>query len=98
MVGVFPYGFALLAIVPTLTLAGLSYDSAIGRIELENIVEDLVREKRLVLVKGTHALGLNSLFYIRFVYLDVRHIPHCTTSIHPRVPVSVLCIQSRFWC
>jgi hypothetical protein len=40
-------------------------------------------------------LGLNSLFYIRFVYLDVRNLPHSTTTIHHRVSVSVLCIQSR---
>jgi hypothetical protein len=73
-------------------------DSTAGCIELEYIVVDLVREKRLELVNGTHALSLNSLFYIRFVYLDVRHLPRSTTTTHPRVPVSVLCIQSRFWC
>jgi hypothetical protein len=51
-------------------------DSATGRIEPEYIVIDLVREKCLELEKGTYVLGLNSLFYIRFVYLDVRHLPH----------------------
>jgi hypothetical protein len=73
-------------------------DSAIGRIELEYIVVDLVREKRLELVNGDHVLGLNYPFYIRFVYLYVRHLPHDTTTSYHRVPVIVLCIQSRFRC
>jgi hypothetical protein len=66
--------------------------------ELEYIVVDLVRKKRLELVKGTHVLGLSSLFSISFVYLDVRHLRHSTTTSYLRVPVSVLCIQSRFRC
>jgi hypothetical protein len=49
--------------------------------ELEYKVVDLVREKRLELVKVTHVLGLNSLFSIRFVYLDVRHLPRSTTLV-----------------
>jgi hypothetical protein len=64
----------------------LTDDSATGRIKLPYIVVDLVREKRLELVKCPHVLGLNSLFYIRFVYLDIRHLPHSINTIHPRVP------------
>jgi hypothetical protein len=74
-------------------------DSTAGCIELEYIVVDLVREKRLELVNGTHVLGLNSLLPTRFVYSYIRHLPHITTtSYYPRMPVSVLCIQSRFCC
>ena len=43
-------------------------DSTAGHIELEYIVVDLVREKRLELVNGTHVLGLNSLLSISLVY------------------------------
>jgi hypothetical protein len=102
MVGVFPLGFSPLPSYSGQLLAWpachLTDDSATGRIKLEYIVVDIAREKRLELVKGMHALGLKFLFYIRFVYLDVRHLPHSTTNIHPRVLVSVLCIQSRFRC
>ena len=73
-------------------------DSTAGHIELEYIVVDLVREKRLELVKGTHVLGLNSLLPISLVYSDIRHLPHSITTRYPRVPVCVLCIQSRNRC
>ena len=48
-------------------------DSTAGHIELEYIVVDLVREKRLELVNGTHVLGLNSLLSISLVYPYIRH-------------------------
>jgi hypothetical protein len=50
-------------------------DSTAGCIELEDIVVDLVREKRLELVNGTHVLGLNSLLSISLVYLYIRYPP-----------------------
>ena len=73
-------------------------DSTAGHIELEYIVVDLVREKRLELVNGTHVLGLNSLLSISLVYSYIRHLPHSITTRYPRVPVCVLCIQSRNRC
>jgi hypothetical protein len=48
---------------------------ATGRIELEYIVVDSVREKRLALVNGTHVLGLNSILVISLVYPYIRHPP-----------------------
>ena len=50
-------------------------DSTAGHIELEYIVVDLVREKRLELVNGTHVLGLNSLLSISLVYPDIHLNP-----------------------
>jgi hypothetical protein len=50
-------------------------DRTAGCIELEYIAVDLVREKRLELVNGTHVLGLNSLLSISLVYLYIRHPP-----------------------
>jgi hypothetical protein len=76
----------------------LTDGSATGRIELEYIVVDLVRERRLELVNGTHVLGLNSLLVISLVYPYIRNRPHSATTSNPRVPVSVLCIQSRYRC
>ena len=42
-------------------------DSTAGLIELDYIVVDLVREKRLDLVNGTHVLGLKYLLPISLV-------------------------------
>ena len=50
-------------------------DSTAGHIELEYIVVDLVREKRLELVNGTHVLGLNYLLPVSLVYPYIRHPP-----------------------
>ena len=50
-------------------------DSTAGHIELEYIVVDLVREKLLELVYGTHVLGLNYLLSVRLVYSYIRHPP-----------------------
>jgi hypothetical protein len=50
-------------------------DSTAGCIELEYLVLDLVRAKRLELVNGTHVLGLNSLLSISLGYIYIRHPP-----------------------
>jgi hypothetical protein len=65
---------------------------------LEYIVVDTVREKRLELVNGPHVLGLNSSFVISLVYTYIRHPPHSISTRYLRVPVSVLCLQSRYRC
>jgi hypothetical protein len=48
---------------------------------------DLVKEKRLELLNGTHVFGLNSLLSIRHVCPYIRHLPHSVTTRYPRVPV-----------
>jgi hypothetical protein len=65
-------------------------DSAICCIDLENIVVDLVREKGLELVNGTHDLGLNSLLAIRLVYPYIRPLPHSINTRYPRVRVCAM--------
>jgi hypothetical protein len=50
-------------------------DSTAGCIELEYIVVDLVREKRLELVNVTHVLGLNSLLSLSLAILPLQPSP-----------------------